>query len=229
QVLLIRPTLTGGPITVDSSTPSLMVGVEVRNRSETRPVTYLTWAPRYERLRPKPTAYQAVLTDNFKNKYLNYCRETDDGRMTATVKDQRIPPGEKLIDVLCFEKPADNAEALQLELPLEAVGEAGSLKVLIARESIRWAPDRTLSQLKKEQEEEAKHREEAERSVLAGKEKEEARSIETPKPREVVTYTPKTAPLAAGKALGELVRVKGEAEVKSARGRLVLTFSADGQ
>jgi hypothetical protein len=229
QVMLIRPTLVGGRITADSSTPSLMVGVEVRNRSETRPVTYLTWSPRYELLRPKPTTYQAVLTDNFKNKYLNYCRETDDGEMTGILKDRRIPPGEKALDVLYFEKPIDNAETLHLELPLEAVGEAGSLKFLIARKRIRWAPDKTLSQLEKEREEEAKHKEEAETTELWREEKEQARSNGKPKPREVVTYTPKTAYEAGETTLGELVRVKGEAEVKTARGWLVLTFSADGK
>jgi hypothetical protein len=114
-----------------SETPESYVGVQVfiQNVSQTRKIDYPGWS--------RSSSAQLRLTDNFGNVYKRY----DPGLLDTIIGQVREPtsihPGERLEDLLVFERPLPNVQALRLELPAAAVGGSGSFRFLIPRSMIR--------------------------------------------------------------------------------------------
>jgi hypothetical protein len=103
--------------------------VFIQNVSQTRKIDYPGWS--------RSSSAQLRLTDNFGNVYKRY----DPGLLDTIIGQVREPtsihPGDRLEDLLVFEKPLPNVQALRLELPASAVGGSGSFRFLIPKSMIR--------------------------------------------------------------------------------------------
>jgi hypothetical protein len=129
-----RVPLTSLGIGGQSKKNALMVFVEMANESATKKVDYETWGG----INPLINEHIPRLTDNFGNQY-----KTISFDLVTEVKDklkrESIHPGKKIVDVIVFEPPLENAKYLDLALPTSAFGGKGKpLRFRIPAAMIEW-------------------------------------------------------------------------------------------
>jgi len=101
-----------------SNDPYLTLRVTVANHSETKKVAYRTWGLDQDRFSREN---EAILKDTFGNRY-NPIRFRAGDVLGGRSTNVSIHPGFVLTDLLVFELPLKNVEALLLELPAAAFG-----------------------------------------------------------------------------------------------------------
>ena len=106
----------------------LQIVVRIENLSETKKITYQTWAARSTDIL---ASGKASVSDEFDNSYSN----AQFGFGLSVVDQQTVVsiyPGKSVTDVLAFEEPIKKARLLKIELPASAFGGKGMLRMKVA-------------------------------------------------------------------------------------------------
>src|SRR5262249_7986249 len=127
--VLVGPVRMQG-ILGQEETPDPYLGIQlfIQNGGKTRKIDY----PGRSRRSPADVR----LVDNFGNIYRR--RDPDPlSQVLGQVRETKsIHPGERLEDLLVFEKPLPNVQSLRLELPASAVGGSGTFRFQIPKNMI---------------------------------------------------------------------------------------------
>lgn len=116
----------------------LAITLSISNLSETKKITYRTWAGAdfsFDR-------DYATLRDEHENTYARSAFGST-AEPVGRTRHESIRPGESVTDVLVFERPIDAAEALRLELPAENFGGEGMLRIELPVSAVESNMDAT--------------------------------------------------------------------------------------